>query len=227
MKLDLLLISVPLGAALANGLWLILLRNERRYSDPRIAAHLADISTTAAVVRAGSGGSALDFKSFWMLFSGVHINSRKLRNGKFHQLSQVADFLELLQMSLAAGQSMDQAILRLSTVSGSAFGREIRICAEQLNLGMPLAEALNLLAKRIPILEGPVRQLEVSVMRGTPVVSVLADTASDLRSKLRERLIEEGGKKEISMMIPLVFGIMPLSVLFAVYPGLSMLSNGF
>ncbi|GEM_PF-6448707 len=227
MNLDSLLISIPLGTALAAGLWLTLLRPMRIYSDPRISAYLADISEKAAVVRAGDESLLGRARSLWVLVTGTRVKPQKIRAGKFHQLSQAADFLELLQMSLVAGESIDRTICRLSAVCGGSFGRDIRICAGHLRLGMPLVDALNLLASRAPILEGVIRQIEASAKRGTPVASVLTEAAIDLRGKLRERMIEESGKKEISMMIPLVFGIMPLSVLFAVYPGLAMLNSGF
>jgi tight adherence protein C len=35
--------------------------------------------------------------------------------------------------------------------------------------------------------------------------------------------MEQGGKKEILMMVPVVFLILPVTVLFAVYPGFSYL----
>ena len=35
--------------------------------------------------------------------------------------------------------------------------------------------------------------------------------------------MEEGGKKEIAMMVPVVFLVLPVTVLFAVYPGFSFL----
>jgi len=36
--------------------------------------------------------------------------------------------------------------------------------------------------------------------------------------------MEAGGRKEISMMLPVVFMVLPVTVLFAVYPGFVMLS---
>jgi tight adherence protein C len=35
--------------------------------------------------------------------------------------------------------------------------------------------------------------------------------------------MEEGGKKEILMMVPVVFMVLPVTVLFAVFPGFSLL----
>jgi tight adherence protein C len=64
----------------------------------------------------------------------------------------------------------------------------------------------------------------VAVERGTPLAEVLRAQAQDVREEGRRRLMEEGGKKEIAMMIPVVFLILPVTVLFALYPGLSFLS---
>jgi len=35
--------------------------------------------------------------------------------------------------------------------------------------------------------------------------------------------MEQGGKKEIAMMVPVVFLVLPVTVLFAVYPGFTFL----
>jgi tight adherence protein C len=32
--------------------------------------------------------------------------------------------------------------------------------------------------------------------------------------------METGGRREIAMMIPVVFGVLPVTVLFALFPGL-------
>ena len=55
-----------------------------------------------------------------------------------------------------------------------------------------------------------------------PLARCLSQPA-DLR-QIRRALLEAGGKKEIAMMIPIVFLILPVTVLFAVYPGFAYLS---
>lgn len=47
--------------------------------------------------------------------------------------------------------------------------------------------------------------------------------AQDVRDAAKRELMETAGRKEISMMIPVVFGILPLTIVFAVYPGLSLI----
>jgi len=36
----------------------------------------------------------------------------------------------------------------------------------------------------------------------------------------KRALLEAGGRKELQMMVPVVFMILPVTVLFALYPGL-------
>ena len=50
--------------------------------------------------------------------------------------------------------------------------------------------------------------------------------AIDAREDAKRALIESAGRKEILMLLPLVFLILPLSVLFAVFPGIVMLKLG-
>ena len=59
----------------------------------------------------------------------------------------------------------------------------------------------------------------VAVERGTPLADVLRAQAQDVRDTAKRELMESAGKKEIGMMVPLVFGVLPLTVVFAVFPG--------
>ncbi len=55
---------------------------------------------------------------------------------------------------------------------------------------------------------------------------MLETQAEDAREAARRALIEKAGRKEILMLLPLVFLILPLSVLFAIFPGVLMLRLG-
>jgi len=48
--------------------------------------------------------------------------------------------------------------------------------------------------------------------------------ASEARSVQRNRVLSAAGKAEISMMIPVVFLILPISILFALWPSLANLN---
>ena len=71
--------------------------------------------------------------------------------------------------------------------------------------------------------------LRIQLRRNRPHHTRLKPQFPENRANLldrQRRLIEQAGRKEIYMLIPLVFLILPLSVLFAVFPGIFMLRLG-
>jgi tight adherence protein C len=43
--------------------------------------------------------------------------------------------------------------------------------------------------------------------------------AVDVREASKRALLESGGKKEVAMMVPVVFFILPVTMLFTLFPG--------
>ncbi|WP_434080360.1 hypothetical protein [Sanguibacter sp. Z1732] len=66
----------------------------------------------------------------------------------------------------------------------------------------------------------------MAIERGTPLSEVLRAQAEDAREVGHRALMEAGGRKEVYMMIPVVFLMLPVTVLFAIFPGLSVLRVG-
>ena len=64
----------------------------------------------------------------------------------------------------------------------------------------------------------------VAVERGTPLADVLHAQAADVREASRRELIETAARKEVFMMVPVVFLVLPVTVLFAFFPGVIGLS---
>jgi len=65
----------------------------------------------------------------------------------------------------------------------------------------------------------------VAIERGTPLADVLHAQALDVRELGKRALLDAGGRKEIAMLLPVVFLILPVTVLFALYPGLLTLTS--
>jgi tight adherence protein C len=99
-------------------------------------------------------------------------------------------------------------------------GELARVLAD-VRVGLPLLPALDDMAYRTESreLRRFVDAVRVSVERGTPLADVLVAQAADAREAERRALIESGGRKEIGMMIPVVFLVLPLSVVFVLFPG--------
>lgn len=133
---------------------------------------------------------------------------------------------ELLALAVSAGEGATGALERVCRLSHGELSDELRRCLADARAGANLPTALRGLADRTGLmsLSRFVDGIVVAVERGTPLAEVLRAQAQDVREEGRRRLMEEGGKKEIAMMVPVVFLILPVTVLFALYPGLSFLS---
>lgn len=136
--------------------------------------------------------------------------------------------LEFLALCLSAGEGILDSLRRVSEVGAGELTAEVRSVVVSVGTGSPLPDALAKLADRLQIsaLTRSVDQLIAALERGAPLAQVLQAQALDAREDAKRTLIERAGRKEIYMLFPLVFLILPLSVLFAVFPGVFMLRLG-
>ncbi|SHN47797.1 type II secretion system F family protein [Cryptosporangium aurantiacum] len=133
---------------------------------------------------------------------------------------------ELLALAVTAGEAPAAALRRVAQVSGGELGRELTRVLDESRSGVGLVTALDGLAARsaweplVRFVDG----LVVALDRGTPLAEVLRAQAADAREAGKRSLLESGGRREIAMMVPVVFGVLPVTVLFALYPGLVAIS---
>ena len=129
---------------------------------------------------------------------------------------------ELLALAVTAGESPTAAIARVTRLSGGELARELGAALGRARAGVPLVDALQQVADRTSLdaLARFVDGLLVAIERGTPLAEVLRAQAADVREAGKRRLLEAGGRKEIAMMVPVVFLVLPVTVLFALFPGL-------
>jgi tight adherence protein C len=129
---------------------------------------------------------------------------------------------ELLALAVTAGESPTAAIARVTRLSGGELARELRAALGRARAGVPLVDALQQVADgtSLDALARFIDGLLVAIERGTPLAEVLRAQAADVREAGKRRLLEAGGKKEIAMMVPVVFLVLPVTVLFALFPGL-------
>lgn len=67
--------------------------------------------------------------------------------------------------------------------------------------------------------------LIVSTERGTPIVDVLQSLAQEIRAECRRQLLEIASKKDVQMMLPVVFGILPSITAVALFPAVGSLTS--
>jgi tight adherence protein C len=143
--------------------------------------------------------------------------------------SELPTVLEFLTLSLSAGEGILDSLRRVSATSSGELSREFAGVVAEVRTGLPLAPALQGLSRRIqlPALTRCVDQVAGALERGSPLAEVLRAQAQDAREQSKRELLEAAGKKEVAMLIPVVFLILPLTVVFAIFPGFFVLQAGF
>jgi len=153
-------------------------------------------------------------------------HAARARVGRIQE--ELPTVLEFLALCLSAGEGILDSLRRVSTVGAGELTAELRGVVLAVGTGSSLSEALGRLSSRLEIaaVSRSIDQLVAAIDRGAPLAHVLHSQALDAREDAKRGLIERAGRKEIYMLIPLVFLILPLSVLFAVFPGIFMLRLG-
>ncbi len=147
--------------------------------------------------------------------------SSQVRRREDQILAEFPAVADLMALSVAAGEGPAAALERVVRSCRGALPDELAVVLAQSRTGVPITEALDAMAQRsgLAIVSRFTEGLAVAIERGTPLVDVLAAQAADVREAAKRALIETGARKEIAMMVPVVFLIMPVTLLFAFFPG--------
>lgn len=142
---------------------------------------------------------------------------------------ELATVLDFLALALAAGEGATDAVRRVARTGTGELARELARVVADANAGVPLAVALTRCADAIdlPAFTRAVDQLVGALERGSPLAEVLRAQAADVRDDAKRRLLESAGRKEVAMLVPLVFLILPVTIAFALAPATLVLELGF
>ncbi len=163
--------------------------------------------------------------------AGAVLRDRQLTvDVKRHEMLIAGHFpqvVELLALSVSAGESPIAALDRLVVRGKGPLIAEFDSAMNLMKAGVPLVVALDEIARAsgVPALRRFIDGVVVTLERGTPIAETLRMQANDVREERRRALLEASGKAEIAMMIPIVFLIMPITVLFALWPSITTLSS--
>jgi tight adherence protein C len=138
--------------------------------------------------------------------------------------SELPEILDLMAVSLSAGDGIYGAISRVAPRANGVLADSLQETLASLELGGELEVELNRLAKRLPqsqIIEFT-SKLSIALRRGTPLSLMLTSLAESARAEHRNHLLKQVGRNETRMLIPLVFLILPVTVMFAVFPSLQL-----
>lgn len=152
----------------------------------------------------------------------------EIRRRESRILAEFPSLAELMALAVSAGESATGALERICRTGHGELVEEFGRVLSETRAGTPLLRALQNFSNRTRLapLVRFVDGISVAVDRGTPLADVLRAQAQDVRDLSKRELMESAGRKEIAMMVPLVFGVLPLTVLFAVYPGIALINLG-
>ena len=152
--------------------------------------------------------------------------SGQVRDRERRILLEFPAVAELLALAVAAGEGPVAALDRVVRRSGGELSRELARVLADVRTGEPVGDAFDQWAARSgqPLVARFAQGIAVAVERGTPLADVLHAQAADVREAGRRELIETAARKEVFMMVPVVFLVLPVTVFFAFWPGVVGLS---
>ena len=138
------------------------------------------------------------------------------------QLPMLAD---LLALGVSAGASPVAALERAAASMAGPLAADVDAVAADIRGGATVEESLRSLGRRTGV--GAVQRFVDGILvareRGTPIADVVRAQADDARTDERRRLVESAGRKDVAMLVPIVFLILPTVVLIALFPGVQSL----
>lgn len=152
-------------------------------------------------------------RDYWL---GAAVRRREER-----MLAEFPTVADLLALAVAAGEGPSAAIARVARTCRGELSTELTRVLADSRTGTPLPAALDDLSRRtgVPVIARFAEGFAVAIERGTPLADVLRAQAADVREATRRALIETGARKEVLMMVPVVFLVLPVTVVFAFWPG--------
>ena len=139
--------------------------------------------------------------------------------------SETAQFALLLSVAFDSGlgvlASLDRIMRNATGVTASKFKRMLG----SLELGSNLWEELSELRRtsKDPSTGELVLKLQVALQFGSPLADQLSKLGKSNRASVSQQLQELAAKRENLMLLPLVFLILPITVVFAVFPSMQYL----
>ncbi|MCW2566923.1 MAG: Type secretion system domain protein [Mycobacterium sp.] len=181
-----------------------------------LAGSVDAVAVVFAAVFGGVGGALA--RDWWL-----SVEVRRREEAMLAEFPVVAD---LLALAVTAGEAPAAALDRVCRLCRGELGGELATALGEAHAGAALPVALQSLADRTSLepLARFVDGIVIALERGTPLAEVLRAQAADVREARKRDLLATGGRREIAMLVPVVFLILPVTVLFAMYPGLASLT---
>jgi tight adherence protein C len=140
---------------------------------------------------------------------------------------ELSKILQMLAIMISAGESSIAALRYISERSSGRLATLIKASLENYNNNGNLFSTLEFVSSATS--SAQVRRLlnaiRISSERGSPILDTLQNQVRSINKEIKVNLLNKAGKSEIALLVPVVFLILPTSILFAVWPSIYGLSN--
>jgi tight adherence protein C len=151
------------------------------------------------------------------------------RNRFQEPATQFPYVVRVLALLLSNGLPITVAIAWLAPRLSGLWSQVFREISQRIELGSSLEAELEQLAIEIPLsqVQEFCQKLQIAFERGVPMAPQLQNLADSLEASTIRDLTRRSGANETKMLIPTVFLILPITVLFAVFPSLLVLQASY
>jgi tight adherence protein C len=148
------------------------------------------------------------------------ITRTEVKQSKINE--ELVSILQMLSIMVSAGESPMSAMKYVSKRSEGILPSLIKQSFMKYEDGRTLTQTLDFIATATG--SSQVRRLtnsiQIAIHRGTPILEVLNNQVLALNKQINFNLMKLSGKSEITLLIPVVFLILPVSISFAIWPSI-------
>jgi tight adherence protein C len=167
--------------------------------------------------------------AFVGFFAPDSILSRRVEERQREILKTLSDTLDLLTISVEAGLSLNAAIAQVVQNVPGVLSSEFARMLQEIQLGVPRADAFRNLADRTDVDElnaFALAMIQADVF-GVSIASVLRTQAQQLRIKRRQRAEGKAQQTPVKIVFPLILCILPALFTVIVGPGAIQIWQSF
>jgi tight adherence protein C len=167
--------------------------------------------------------------AFVGFFAPDSILSRRVDERQKEILKTLSDTLDLLTISVEAGLSLNAAIAQVVQNVPGVLSAEFARMLQEIQLGVPRADAFRNLADRTDVDElnaFALAMIQADVF-GVSIASVLRTQAQQLRIKRRQRAEGRAQQTPVKIVFPLILCILPALFTVIVGPGAIQIWESF
>jgi pilus assembly protein TadC len=149
-------------------------------------------------------------------------NLESKRKSRIEQINlELPQYLEMFHILISSGMSVLTALKSLTQTSAkSEIDQIIREILREVEQGRSIERAIDKAV--LPVGSHQLRRFSDAVIlgmdRGSSMGQSIKNLVSESRNYSKVLVMERAGKAEIKLLIPVVFLILPISVLFAIWP---------